>query len=588
MNFTTMKVGTRLGIGFGLVLVLLVLVALTGVLNLQAVGRLNQEMVQDVLLKQSLITEWRNLTEVNGARTMAVAENPDPAVQARLDAPIKVNSQRISEIQKSLAAMKKNDAETPMYAAITAAREDYRTAREAVFKEKKAGNLDVAKKIAAERLEPALAAYLGSLAKLTTYQTGLINTMSTDIQSRFASGQLMSTILGGAAILIGVLVAWLITRSLLKTLGGEPAEAALIAGRIANGDLGVPINLKPNDRGSLLFAIKAMRDNLDTIVGEVRIATDSIATGSSQIASGNLDLSSRTEQQASALGETASSMAELTSTVRQNADNARQANSLAVSASEMALKGGAVVGEVVTTMSSINDSARKIVDIIGVIDGIAFQTNILAVNAAVEAARAGEQGRGFAVVAAEVRSLAQRSASAAKEIKALIGDSVEKVNQGSRLVDQAGGTMADIVESVKRVTDIISEISAASSEQTGGIDHINTAITEMDQVTQQNAALVEEAAAAAEAMQDQAAKLAQLVSVFQLSANHAAQKAQAAPARRPAIAPRPKSSPAPARRLAASNQESNGAAGTAVAAPVRSAPQAAPKLAKPGEDWEEF
>ena len=587
MDFKNMKVGTRLGIGFGLVLVLLIMVALTGVLNLQAVDKLNQEMVKDVLVKQTLITEWRNLTEVNGARTMSVAENPDPAVQVRLDAPIKANSQRISEIQKSLAAMKKNDAETPMYAGITAARESYRAAREAVFKEKKTGSLDVAKKIAAERLEPTLAAYLDSLSKLTTYQTGLINTMSTDIQARFASGQQLSMMLGGLAIMIGALVAWLITRSLLKTLGGEPAEAALIAGRIANGDLSVPIRLKPDDRGSLLFAIKAMRDKLDIIVGEVRIATDSIATGSSEIASGNLDLSSRTEQQASALGETASSMAQLTSTVRQNADNARQANSLAVAASEMALKGGAVVGEVVTTMSSINDSARKIVDIIGVIDGIAFQTNILALNAAVEAARAGEQGRGFAVVASEVRSLAQRSASAAKEIKALIADSVEKVNQGSRLVDQAGSTMAEIVDSVQRVTDIISEISAASSAQTSGIDQINTAVTEMDQVTQQNAALVEEAAAAAEAMQDQAAKLAQLVSVFQLSANRAT---LATPARRPAIAPRASLQAArlPAQRLNSPTPGSDNAPDRAIAAPARTTARLAPKLAKHGEDWEEF
>ena len=586
MNFRNLKVGTRLGGGFGLVLLLLILVTMTGVSSLQAVGNLSQQMVQDVLVKETLITEWHSLTDVNGARTMAVVDNPDPAVQARLDGPIKANSQRISEIQKILASMKKSDAETPLYAAIAATREDYRAAREDVFKEKKAGNLDVAKKIGSERLEPALAAYLNSISKLTTYQTNLIKTLSADIQTTFASGQLVSIILGGLAILIGVAVAWMITRSLLTTLGGEPADAAVIAGRIASGDLNVPITLKPNDRGSLLFAIKAMRDNLDNIVGEVRIATDSIATGSSEIASGNLDLSSRTEQQASALGETASSMAQLTSTVRQNADNARQANSLAASASEMALKGGVVVGEVVSTMSSINESSRKIVDIIAVIDGIAFQTNILALNAAVEAARAGEQGRGFAVVASEVRNLAQRSAGAAKEIKALIGDSVEKVNLGSRLVDQAGSTMSEIVDSVKRVTDIISEISSASSEQTGGIDHINVAITEMDQVTQQNAALVEQAAAAAEAMQDQAARLAQLVSVFQLSANHPALTASA---RRPAIAPRPKTpvTRAPAQRL--SNLQAVPAKARAVvAAPARSAPQPAPALARQDADWEEF
>jgi len=263
-----------------------------------------------------------------------------------------------------------------------------------------------------------------------------------------------------------------------------------------------------------------MRDSLAAIVGQVRSGADTIATASTQIAAGNLDLSSRTEQQASSLEETASSMEELTSTVKQNADNARQANQLAASASEVALKGGAVVAQVVDTMDGINASSKKIVDIIGVIDGIAFQTNILALNAAVEAARAGEQGRGFAVVATEVRSLAQRSAAAAKEIKALIGDSVAKVDVGSALVGQAGSTMEQIVASIGRVTDIMGEITAASSEQSAGIELVNQAITEMDGVTQQNAALVEQAAAAAESMQDQASTLAQMVSVFKLDSMH--------------------------------------------------------------------
>jgi len=259
-----------------------------------------------------------------------------------------------------------------------------------------------------------------------------------------------------------------------------------------------------------------MNDSLLKIVREVRLGTDTIATASTQIASGNLDLSSRTEEQASSLEETASAMEELTSTVKQNADNARQANQLAVSASAVAQEGGDVVGQVVATMGSINDSSKKIVDIISVIDGIAFQTNILALNAAVEAARAGEQGRGFAVVASEVRSLAQRSAAAAKEIKVLIDDSVEKVTSGSKLVEQAGSTMAEVVGSVRRVTDIVGEISAASQEQSTGIEEVNRAITQMDEVTQQNAALVEEAAAAAQSLQDQAGKLAQVVGVFKL------------------------------------------------------------------------
>ena len=595
MHATSMKIGTRLALGFGLVLLLLTLVALVGVRSLQNVGGLSDRMVKDVLVKERLISEWHSLTDINGVRTIAIVENADPAVQARLDGPIKTTSQRISDIQKSLETFRKTAAETALYSDIATRRDAYRIARDAAFKEKKAGNADAAKALTTERLTPALTAYLAAIDKLTAYQSDQITTLSSDIQSSFASGQQQSIILGVLAILAGIVVAWLITASLLKKLGGEPDYAADVAGKIAAGDLNVAIDLKPNDRSSLLHAMRAMRDNLGSMVGQVRAATDAIATGSREIASGNLDLSSRTEEQASALGQTASSMSELTSTVKQNADNARQANGLAASASAMALKGGAVVGEVVATMTSINDSSRKIVDIIGVIDSIAFQTNILALNAAVEAARAGEQGRGFAVVAAEVRNLAQRSAGAAKEIKTLIGDSVEKVNQGSRLVDQAGSTMDEIVDSVKRVTDIISEISAASSEQTGGIDQINVAITEMDQVTQQNAALVEEAAAAAEAMQDQAARLAQLVSIFQLSPTHvalAAPSASRAPARTPARAalPRKSAAPAPLARVA-------GVAPVAPVVRVAAAPReletaAAPRIAQQGagqgSDWEEF
>jgi methyl-accepting chemotaxis protein len=294
-------------------------------------------------------------------------------------------------------------------------------------------------------------------------------------------------------------------------------DALGLAERVAAGDLTTRIVASTRDEvGQLLTALKSMNDNLSKVVGEVRQGTDTIATASGQIASGNQDLSSRTEQQASSLQQTAASMEELTSTVKQNADNARQANQLAASASEVAVRGGSVVSEVVDTMGSINSSSRKIVDIIAVIDGIAFQTNILALNAAVEAARAGEQGRGFAVVAAEVRNLAQRSAAAAKEVKGLIDDSVGKVEAGSQKVAEAGQTMDEIVASVRRVTDIMGEIAAASQEQTTGIEQINQAITQMDQVTQQNAALVEEAAAAAASLQDQAGNLSKLVGVFRL------------------------------------------------------------------------
>ncbi|MCC6070277.1 methyl-accepting chemotaxis protein [Massilia sp. GCM10020059] len=340
----------------------------------------------------------------------------------------------------------------------------------------------------------------------------------------------VATLLGGGllAIVLAALIAAWQTRNITAPL----RRAVTIAQQVAAGDLTVDVQVDSRDEtGQLLEALKRMNASLAEIVGQVRSGTDTIATASAQISSGNLDLSSRTEQQAGSLEETASSMEELTSTVKQNADNARQANQLAVSASDVAVKGGEVVSEVIDTMGAINESARKIVDIISVIDGIAFQTNILALNAAVEAARAGEQGRGFAVVASEVRNLAQRSATAAKEIKILIDNSVEKVDVGSRLVGQAGSTMNDVVASVRRVSDIIGEIASASEEQRSGIEQVNQAISEMDEVTQQNAALVEEAAAASASMQDQADRLSQVVSVFKLKSSQAA-----APERRPVAA----------------------------------------------------
>ena len=326
------------------------------------------------------------------------------------------------------------------------------------------------------------------------------------VRNTCISGMLFAVLLGAA------ICVWLV-HAIVRPL----ADAIDVAKSVAAGDLTKKIEVTTEDEtGHLLGALKEMNESLVRIVSEVRGGTETIATASSQIASGNLDLSARTETQASSLEETASSMEQLTSTVKQNADSAIQANQLALSASQVAVKGGAVVSQVVDTMGSINESARKIVDIIAVIDGIAFQTNILALNAAVEAARAGEQGRGFAVVATEVRQLAQRSAAAAKEIKSLIDDSVEKVDVGAKLVDQAGATMKEIVDSVKRVTDIMSEISTASKEQTDGIQQVNHAINQMDEVTQQNAALVEEAAAAAASLQDQAVNLSHVVSVFKL------------------------------------------------------------------------
>ncbi|MDM0104084.1 methyl-accepting chemotaxis protein [Variovorax sp. J22R24] len=341
-----------------------------------------------------------------------------------------------------------------------------------------------------------------------------VDTVQAAIVQRLIEFSAWALALAGILSLLG----WVISRDLLRQLGGEPAAATEVAHRIANGELAARVVLKGGDESSLMHAIEHMRSSLAKVVDEVRTGTDRIAAASSQIATGNQDLSSRTEEQASSLEQTAASMEELTSTVKQNADNARQANQLAASASEVAIEGGKVVGQVVETMGSINESSRKIVDIIGVIDGIAFQTNILALNAAVEAARAGEQGRGFAVVAAEVRNLAQRSAAAAKEIKGLIDNSVDKVGAGSALVAEAGQTMDRIVASVRRVTDIMGEITAASQEQTSGIEQINQAITQMDQVTQQNAALVEQAAAASQSLQHEAGDLSQVMSVFRLEA----------------------------------------------------------------------
>ena len=324
----------------------------------------------------------------------------------------------------------------------------------------------------------------------------------------------------GAALLIGALLGTVITRGLLRQLGGEPAAAAAVVRAIADGDLSSSVALRPGDSTSLMAGIASMQANLGRVVSSVRESSNNVATASQEIAQGNADLSGRTEQQASALQQTAASMEELGATVRQNSSHAQQADQLAKNASEVAMKGGTVVSEVVDTMKGINQSSKKIADIIGVIDGIAFQTNILALNAAVEAARAGEQGRGFAVVASEVRGLAQRSAAAAKEIKALISASVERVEHGTALVDRAGATMGEVVESIQRVTEIMSQISSASAQQSAGVAQVGEAVTQMDRSTQQNAALVEQSAAAADSLKQQAQKLVEAVAVFKLA--HAA------------------------------------------------------------------
>ncbi|WP_413457635.1 methyl-accepting chemotaxis protein [Herbaspirillum huttiense] len=394
-------------------------------------------------------------------------------------------------------------------------------------------------------------------------------------QARMAIFALVAT-----CVVLALTLSWWIARLVARPL----TQAVSIARQVADGDLTarIPENAGRDETGQLMAALKQMNDNLLTIVQEVRTGTDTISTASAEIATGNMDLSSRTEQQAGALEETASAMEELTSTVRQNSDNARQANQLAVSASEVAQAGGQVVGKVVHTMDAINESSRKIADIIGVIDGIAFQTNILALNAAVEAARAGEQGRGFAVVASEVRSLAQRSASAAHEIKALIDDSVAKVDTGTKLVGEAGQTMNEVVASVKRVSDIVAEITAAGAEQSQGIEQINNAVVHMDENTQQNAALVEQAAAAAKALQEQAARLSQTVGVFRLDASDVPAPVSAKPAMM-AAAPR---------NITPARPAVSAARPKAIAASAPSARSSAPAKSQHDSadngDWEQF
>jgi methyl-accepting chemotaxis protein len=341
-----------------------------------------------------------------------------------------------------------------------------------------------------------------------------VDHLSKEVDAIAASSRILITTLIVLFLLIGSFCAWYLTIGITRPLN----SAVVLARRVADGDLTSDIRIDSSDEtGQLVMALKDMNEGLRKIVAEVRDSTDTIVTASTEIASGNMDLSSRTESQAGSLEETASSMEELTSTMQQNSQNAHDANQLVHAAADAAIQGGTVVSQVVGTMGDISTSSKKIVDIIAVIDGIAFQTNILALNAAVEAARAGEQGRGFAVVASEVRNLAQRSASAAKEIKQLIDDSVDKVNQGTKLVDQAGATMTEIVDRVKHVTGIMSEINNASKEQSAGIQQVNQAIIQMDNTTQQNAALVEQAAAAAQSLQEQAANLSNVVSVFRLN-----------------------------------------------------------------------
>jgi methyl-accepting chemotaxis protein len=528
MHIRNLKIGVRLGLAFSIVLILTVVLTAIGAMRLQQVVVATGDM-DTTIHKARLADLWLANSRVNRAMIEARLRATNAAdLQATADK-MKANSADIARIQKELETLVVLPAGKALLAEIAERRKAYVAARDEVFALQDGGQADHAQvqRLAEEKMGPTLAAYDEAVVRLSQRQTRMFDESGDYVEAIAASGRMLLAGFGLLAVLLGGALAWWLTRSITVPL----RKAVTLANAVAKGDLSTRIDVQSTDEaGELMAALNTMNDNLNALVTQVRSGADSISTAAGEVASGNLDLSSRTEQQAGSLEESASALEELTGTVAQNADNALKGSELATSASSVASRGGAVVEQVVTTMGEINDASKKIVDIISVIDGIAFQTNILALNAAVEAARAGEQGRGFAVVAGEVRTLAQRSATAAKEIKVLIDASVAKVGAGTRLVGEAGATMQDVVASVQRVSDIMTEISAASREQSIGIEQVNGAIAEMDQVTQQNAALVEEAAAATESMQEQAQNLAQAVSVFKLDAGQRAPAAVQAPA----------------------------------------------------------
>ena len=529
-----MKIGRRLGLGFALILAMTVAIAAVGAWRLTEVANATKAMMAVPLTKERLITDWYSLNYASIRRTAAIVKSNDPSLGPYFKEDAAASVKRAAELLKQIEPLiAASGPEHDLFAQILEQRKTYSASRDGAVKAKADGNADEAARILDQSFTPAAQKYQGLLQDLVAMQRTSMDATATAIDADATFSTRLIVIFSSCALLLGALVSWLLTRGIVL-----PIRAAVaVAETVAAGDLTHTIEAHTQDEtGALLRALRHMNDSLVGIVSQVRGGTDTIATASREISAGNLDLSARTEQQAGALEETAASMEELTTTVRQNADNARQANQLAIAASAIATQGGAVVGEVVTTMGAINASASRIADIIGVIDGIAFQTNILALNAAVEAARAGEQGRGFAVVASEVRNLAQRSAAAAKEIKDLIAASTANVDAGTKLVDQAGATMEQVVGSIRRVTDIMAEITSATQEQTGGIEQVNQAIGQMDQVTQQNAALVEEAAAAAASMQEQAATLAEVVGVFKVERGFSlAAPVAARPVARPAL-----------------------------------------------------
>ncbi|MES2264433.1 MAG: methyl-accepting chemotaxis protein [Pseudomonadota bacterium] len=514
-NWMNRRIGERLSIGYGLTMCLMAGLIVLGVARLGSIGDMTGRVIDVDWVESEAAGTINALTNANARNTLELFITTDPAQTERIYQSIDSNKKAISAAIGTLERLASSPQATPVLADIKASRAVYVAAFGKVAQLLKDGQLDEANQLMRGETLPALNALQGHILRLLTIQKQQVSASGLAARQAIVQARQWMLGLGLAVLLIGAAFSVWITRSIT----GPLREAVRIARRVADGDLSARIVVTSGDEtGQLLQALKEMNQHVGGIVAQVRSGTDTIAAGTSQMASGNRDLSARTDLQAGSLEQTASSMEQLTSTVRQNADNARQANALAASASEVAQRGGVVVAQVVDTMASINASAARIADITGVIDGIAFQTNILALNAAVEAARAGEQGRGFAVVASEVRHLAQRSAAAAREIKQLIEASVEQIGAGARLAGEAGGTMQHIVASVQKVNDIIGDITLASAEQTLGIDQVNQAIRRMDQATQQNAVLVQEAAAAAETLHTQADTLAGVVSIFKLDA----------------------------------------------------------------------
>ena len=599
MNFSSMKVGSRLALGFSTLIVIGIVVAVFGRIQLERLADEVQLLVDDRMVKVEQITEAINNINLiaHSVRNIALTSDHQEMEKEkkRIDEARARSAEIYAQLEKSIHTPEGRD----LLQKVIAASAPYYTATDKAVSLGLANQADEARELLRTESRALQEAYFKALEDVIAFQKNIMHATANGARDTAGTTGLLMLIVAGAATLVGVLLAWIITRSITRALGGEPNYASSIAREISHGNLAVEVQVADGNPDSLLANLRTMRDSLAKVVATVRSGSESVAAASSQIAQGNQDLSARTESQASALEETAASMEELSSTVKQNADNARQANQLAQSASTVAVQGGEVVSQVVDTMRGISDSSSKIADIINVIDGIAFQTNILALNAAVEAARAGEQGRGFAVVAGEVRTLAGRSAEAAKEIKTLITDSVNRVEQGTTLVDKAGQTMSEVVSSIRRVTDIMGEISAASSEQSAGVSQVGEAVMQMDQATQQNAALVEEMAAAASSLNTQAQDLVQAVAVFQLAQGHgvtrAAQHVSPAPKAPAHVAHKPIATPAKlpatANKPAASKKSAPSAAKVAALSAPAAAPTAVAKTSKAqgnNDDWESF